>query len=246
MIHRRTALTSLGAAMVAGVYTTVRAQSGVGGPRRERIAVLGTGHLGQALAKGWARTGHRVIYGSRTPGDDRVRKLLKAGSRVTAGTPGEAAAQADIIVFALPWKPVRDLIPALGDLSGKIIIDPMNALTFISGYPASPSDLATSVAEELQSWMPNAKVVKAFNTPSARNIIDPRRAGGHVSIPLAGGDVGAKARVAALVSDLGLEPVDTGPLLAARDLEAMMRLSFGYYMYSKGKSFEYYLVPVPG
>jgi hypothetical protein len=102
----------------------------------------------------------------------------------------------------------------------------------------------TSVAEQLQALLPNAVVVKAFNTPSVRNILDPNRFDGPFSIPLAGADAGAKARVADLVSELGLEPVDTGPLIASRYLEGMMRLSFGYLLYSKGKSFEFYLRPV--
>jgi predicted dinucleotide-binding enzyme len=92
--------------------------------------------------------------------------------------------------------------------------------------------------------LPNAKVVKAFNTPSVRNIVDPSRLDGPFSIPLAGADAGAKARVAELVSELGLEPVDTGPLIASRYLEGMMRLSFGYLLHSQGKSFEFYLRPV--
>jgi predicted dinucleotide-binding enzyme len=249
MIHRRTVLTSIGATIAVSAFTTTQAQSGSGAQTREKIAILGTGNLGQALAKGWARTGHQIVYGSRTPDDERVKKVVKGtGSGASVATLEEAAAQANIVVFALPWKAVKDLMPAIGDLTGKIIVDPMNALKFVDGYPAPP-DLATSVGEELQSLAPGARVVKAFNTPAATNIVDPKRAGGHVSIPLAGADVAAKGRVAALVSELGLEPVDTGPLIAARYLEAMMRLSFGYFLYSKalyskGKSFEFHLVPV--
>ena len=76
--------------------------------------------------------------------------------------------------------------------------------------------------------------------------MNPQRAGGHVSIPLAGADVAAKSRVAALVAEIGLEPVDTGPLIAARYIEAMMRLSVGYALYTKGKFFEFHLAPVTG
>jgi predicted dinucleotide-binding enzyme len=238
VIHRRTVLASLGATIAVGAVTPTRAQS------KEKIAILGTGRLGQVLAKGWARTGHAIVYGSRNPDEERVKKIVQdTGSGASAATLGTAAAQADIVVFALPWKGVKDLMPAIGDLSGKIVVDPMNAMKFVDGYPGPP-DLATSVGEELQSWASNARVVKAFNTPAGRNILDPQRAGGHVSIPLAGADVGAKLRVAALVSELGLEPVDTGPLIAARYLEAMMRLSFGYLVYSGGKSFEFHLAPV--
>jgi 8-hydroxy-5-deazaflavin:NADPH oxidoreductase len=189
--------------------------------------------------------GRSENFGSRTPDDERVKKVAKdIGAAVSVATLGQAAAQAEIVVFCLPWKPVKDLMPAIGDLTGKIVVDPMNAMKLVDKYPVPP-DIATSVAEELQSLVPMARVVKAFNTPAAANIVNPGRAGGHVSIPLAGADVAAKLRVAALVSEIGLEPVDTGPLIAARYLEAMMRLSFGYLLYSKGRFFEFHLVPVP-
>jgi 8-hydroxy-5-deazaflavin:NADPH oxidoreductase len=243
-IHRRTVLATLGGTIAVGASATGHTQSANNARSREKIAVLGTGSLGQVLAKGWARAGHRIVYGSRTPDDERVRKVVTDTSyEASAATPGEAAGQSDIVVFALPWKAARDLMPAIGTLAGKVIVDPMNSVKLVDGYPL-PGETTTSVGEELQSLAPNALVVKAFNTPAARNIVDPKRAGGRVSIPLAGTDAGAKARVAALVSDLGLEPVDTGPLIASRYLEAMMRLSFGYLLYSKGKSFEFYLAPV--
>jgi predicted dinucleotide-binding enzyme len=236
MIDRRTVLAALGAAV------TVRAVARTQAP--EKIAILGTGRLGQVLATGWVRAGHRLVYGSRTPEEDRVRRVAQ-DTGVPAVSSKEATAQSDIVVFALPWSPVRELLPVIGDLSGKIIMDPMNSGRIAGGYVVPDEAVPTSIGEELQALAPRAKVVKAFNTPAARNIVDPARAGGHVSIPLAGEDAAAKARVAALVTDLGLEPVDTGPLIAARYLEAMERLSFGYFVYQKrARSFEFYLAPV--
>jgi predicted dinucleotide-binding enzyme len=118
----------------------------------------------------------------------------------------------------------------------------MNALKMVDRYPWPP-DISTSVAEELQAALPGAHVVKAFNTPAARNVADPKRVATPLTIALAGEDAAAKMRVAKLVSALGLEPLDVGPLVAARYLEGMMRLSLGYYVYSR-KSFEFYLSPV--
>ena len=138
----------------------------------------------------------------------------------------------------------NDVAATLGGLAGKVVMDPMNSFRTIEGYPYPSPEVPTSVAEQLQALLPDAKVVKAFNTPSARNIVDPSRVGGPFSIPLAGADVDAKARVAELVAELGLEPVDTGPLIAARYLEAMMRLSLGYLSYTGGQSFEFDLRPV--
>ncbi len=240
-MDRRTALTSLGAALAT---TSALAQQPPA--HKSKIAVLGTGHLGQILAKGWVKAGHPIVYGSRTPEDAKVGKVVQdTGSGVSVTTNKEAAAQSEIIVFALPWKPVKELVAGLGDLSGKILIDPMNSVKMVDGYPVL-ADVTTSVGEELQSYAPTAHVVKAFNTPDASNIAHPEQvSGGKVSIPLAGADATAKARVAELVSELGLEPVDTGPLIASRYLEGMMLVSLGYYFYGKRtKSFEYYLAPV--
>jgi 8-hydroxy-5-deazaflavin:NADPH oxidoreductase len=266
VIRRRTVLAGLGATVAASSLARAQAQGSVPAQRAsERIAILGTGKLGQALARCWVRTGHPIVFGSRTPDDERVKKVAQdiaagsgdardvsatsAGPRsaapaVSVTTPRGAIAQADIVLFALPWRAVKDLVPTLGDLNGKIIIDPMNAaLTITDGYPAPPTELI-SLSEQLQALAPGAKVVKAFNTPTAANMLNPARAGGHVSIPLAGADVAAKSRVAALVSQIGLEPVDTGPLVAARYIEAMFLVSVGYVIYTKGKFFEFNLVPV--
>src|SRR6185295_13987890 len=217
------------------------------GQDKEAIAVLGTGGLGKAMGKVWAQHGHLIIYGSRTPEDPRVRKIVEeTGPQASAVSYRDVAASAaHMFLFALPPEAVPALIPLLRGLDGKVIMDPMNAFKMVDGYPQPSSDVQTSVAEQLQALLPNAKVVKAFNTPAARNIVDPHRLDGPFSIPLAGADAGAKARVAALVAELGLEPVDTGPLIAARYLEGMMRLSLGYFLYSdRKKSFEFYLRPV--
>ena len=245
MEDRRAFVSSVGAALALTTLAgKARGESG-DGRNNEAIAILGTGNLGKALGKLWAKNGHPIVYGSRTPEDARVQAVVKeAGSKASAVTPRAAVERADLILFALPPKVLPDLVPTLGELGGKVIMDPMNALQMVGGFPEAAPDVPTSVAEQLQALAPNAKVVKAFNTPSVKNIIDPKRLDGPFSIPLAGADAGAKARVAALVSELGLEPLDIGPLIASRYLEAMMRLSFGYLVYSKGKSFEFYLRPV--
>jgi 8-hydroxy-5-deazaflavin:NADPH oxidoreductase len=244
MSNRRTFLTTVGVVALTSLGGNARGQSREG-QDNEAIAILGTGKLGTAMGKLWAKNGHRIIYGSRNPEDVRVQKIVEeTGPQASALNPQAAASRANMLLFALPPEAVPTLVPTLGRLDGKVIMDPMNALRIVDGYPQPSPDVQTSVAEHVQALFPNAKVVKAFNTPSVRNIVDPNRLDGPFSIPIAGADAGAKARVAELVSELGLEPVDTGPLMASRYLEAMMRLSFGYLLYSKGKSFEFYLRPV--
>ncbi len=247
MTDRRTVMTALGAGCVLGAFTGgVLADPQGGTAAREPIAILGTGRLGSVLGKRWGEAGHRVIYGSRTPDDPRVRMVVSSsGGRASALPPKDAVSNAGVVVFALPWKPVKDLLPTLGDLTGKLIIDPMHfGLQLVDGYPHAPED-PTSLAEQFQALVPGATVVKAFNAIAAKTIFDPARLGGPVSVPLAGTDRPAKTRVAGLISEIGLEPVDTGPLAAARYLEDMLRVSVGYLIYSKGKSFEFYLRPVP-
>jgi predicted dinucleotide-binding enzyme len=241
MNDRRKFMTTIGAVLASTTLArNVEAQD------KEAIAILGTGKLGAALGKLWAKKGHRIIYGSRTPGEARVRKIVdETGPRASAMSHAQAtASEAKLVLFALPPQAVPTLVPTLEGLDGKVIMDPMNAFQMVDGYPQPSPGVQTSVAEQLQALLPNAHVVKAFNTPSVRNIVDPNRLDGPFTIPLAGADAGAKARVAQLVSELGLEAVDTGPLVASRYLEGMMRLSLGYFLYSKGTSFEFYLRPV--
>ena len=246
MNDRRTFIATVGTALaLTNLAKGARAQDS-SGANAEAIAILGTGNLGQAMGKLWAENGHAIIYGSRTPSDTRVRTVVKeTGPSATAVSNAEAtASEAQLVLFALPPDAIADLVPTLEGLDGKVIMDPMNAFEMVDGYPHPARDFQTSVAEQLQILLPNSKVVKAFNTPAVSNIVDPGRLDGPFSIPLAGADPDAKARVAGLVSELGLEPLDTGPLIASRYLEGMMRLSFGYLLYSQGDSFEFYLRPV--
>jgi 8-hydroxy-5-deazaflavin:NADPH oxidoreductase len=247
MTDRRTVMAALAAGCtVAGLSESVWADPSDATRDREPIAILGTGRLGSVLGRRWGEAGHPVIYGSRTPSDLRVKEVIgNSGTNAVAMLPQDAVRKAAVVVFALPWKSVKDLVPTLGDLSRKLIIDPMNfGLQLAEGYPRAP-DEPTSLGEQLQALVPGATVVKAFNAIAAKTVLDPARLGGPVSVPLAGADRTAKARVAALISAIGLDPVDTGPIAAARYLEDMLRVSVGYLIYNHGKSFEFYLRPVP-
>jgi 8-hydroxy-5-deazaflavin:NADPH oxidoreductase len=102
-----------------------------------------------------------------------------------------------------------------------------------------------SIAERVQAAAPGASVVKAFNTTGVHVMADPSVAGGPVTIPIAGGDAAAKARVARLVRDVGLEPLDVGPLASARFLEEMLRLYIAVRRTNPGQAFEFYLRPTP-
>ncbi|TVQ44877.1 MAG: hypothetical protein EA371_12930 [Gammaproteobacteria bacterium] len=190
-------------------------------PERERIAIIGTGNVGSALGRRWAAAGHDIIYGSRSPEAAHVQALLAAtGPAASAATPAEAVREADIVVLAIPWRVAEDTVRDLGDLSGRVVIDPINASDFTRGrvelgHPA--------LGETLAGLAPAAAFVKALNTTSYQNMLEPPtdRA---ITVPLAGDDSQALARVARLVAELGLSPRVVGPLYNARYLEAMGNL----------------------
>ena len=213
--------------------------------RADTIAVIGTGEVGSALGPEFAALGHRVVYGSREPERDEVRALVaQSGDDAAAARPDAAAAGAEIVVLAVPGLLVEEITRGLGDLSGKIIIDPTNALR--RGEDGLlEMGVETSNAEIIQAAAPGARVVKAFNTLNWRQMVDPETSGGPVSIPLVGDDAGAKAKVAELVEGLGLEPIDLGPLRGARHVEGMLVLWINNRRGDR-PAFDYYLRKVEG
>lgn len=227
--------------LVTAIVGTITVASAihVRGASADTVAIIGTDDVAAALGPGFARLGHDVIYGSRDPDRDKVRELVaRTGGNSAAMGQAQAAAGADVVVLAVPWDVVEDVVRNLGDLSGKIIVDPTNPRAVgedgLRWYPREISN-----AEIIQQLAPGAHVVKAFNTLSAGTMADPAAAGGPVSIPLAGDDPQAKQRIAALVSGIGLEPVDVGPVRYARIVEGLYYLRSNARMY--GQPFDYHL-----
>jgi NADPH-dependent F420 reductase len=181
---------------------------------------LGTGGVGGTLGTRWALAGHHVVYGSRDPSHDKFPLLLREGGEKTSVTTlKQAISDADAIVVALPWQHTRDILADLGDLSGRVVIDCENPLKpDLSGLDL-PSD--TSAAEQIASWLPGAKVVKAFNTASTKVMRDPDFGQQNATMFYCGDDAAAKAVAQQLIADLGFEPIDAGPLVCARYLESL-------------------------
>ncbi|MBT8444494.1 MAG: NAD(P)-binding domain-containing protein [Gammaproteobacteria bacterium] len=209
------------------------------------IAIIGTGEVGSALGVSWGRLGHPIIYGSRNPDSDKVRELVARSGNARAVSSTEAAQQADIVVMATPFKAALELIPRMGSLDGKILIDPMNALTF-DNERQRVGIYSELVAEQVQALAKGARVIKALSLTNARNMNPDRKFPEPISVPLAGDDPDAKAVVIQLVEELGLDATDVGALYNARYLEAMAPLYV--YMNAFHRSpggFEYHFTAAP-
>jgi NADPH-dependent F420 reductase len=186
-----------------------------------KIAILGSGNVGAVLGRRWHEAGHEVTFGSRDPQSPRTRATVApAGGRATGVA--AAAVAAEVAVLAVPWAAVRQTLAAAGPLEGKVLLDCTNPLgPGLEGLEVGP---ATSGGEEVARLAPAARVVKIFNTTGAGNMADPRYGGQAVSMLHAGDDEAAKRTAARLARDLGFEPIDAGPLRAARLLESLALL----------------------
>ena len=226
------------ARLVLGALLTLTA---AGAALGETIAIIGTGQVANALGPMFAEQGHTIVYGSRDPSRADVRDLVaKTGGGASATTPAEAAAGAEVVMVAVPWDALPDVVRSLGDLSGKIVIDPTNPrIVGDDGLRDWAHD--TSNAQIIQEMAPGARVVKALNTMNWRTMVDPHATGGPVSVPVVGDDPEANAFVVELVDAIGLEAIDLGPLRYARMVEGM------YILWGNGntlgRSFNYYLRP---
>ena len=207
----------------------------------ETIAIIGTGEVAGALGPEFAAIGHEIVYGSRNPDRESVNELVgKTGVMASATGQREAAQRGQIVILAVPWNVVGTTLNTLGDLSGKIVVDPTNPrIVGNDGLRDYVSE--TSNADMIQSPIPEAVVVNAFNKMPWRTLVEPDSTGGPVTVPIVGNDTEAKAVIAALISGIGLEPVDLGPVRYAHVLEGM------YYLWgnaaAQGHGFNYYLRP---
>lgn len=179
-----------------------------------KIAVIGTGSMGSGLGQAFARN-HQVVMGSRDP--ERASVVAQNIGAAGGATYAEAAQDADVVVLALPWKAVGETIPALGDLSGKILLDITNPYTEGGLQNVEPSS-----SEEVQRLAPGARVVKGWNTVYARNLIDPDFDGLAASVFVCGDDAHAKDVVIGLAKEIGFVPEDVGALSSAAALTRLL------------------------
>jgi hypothetical protein len=185
-----------------------------------KVAILGTGAVGQALARGFIELGHEVVFGSREPAGPAAQKATAAAPRSRAVSFAAAAKEAELAVLATPWGGTQNALKLTGveHLAGKVLIDVTNPLDFAGGRPKLALGFDTSAGEQVQAWAPRALVVKAFNTVGNGMMFKPtlRHA---PTMFIAGNDAGAKETVTGLLKQFGWEASDLGGLEAARLLE---------------------------
>jgi hypothetical protein len=189
-----------------------------------RIAFIGHGNVGGALARALQRHGHEVTLAARDPGSDSVRELLARSPGLRASPPAEAVAGAEVVFLATPFHANAEALrPLAGALAGKVLVDCTNPVG-----PGLSHGLGSrrSGTELVQSLAPGARVVKAFSIYGFENFEDPSFPGAGVRpvMMLCGDDPGAKATVAGLSTQLGWEALDVGGVEQALHLEHLTLL----------------------
>lgn len=201
-----------------------------------KIAVLGTGSVGRALAGAFSGLGHEVLMGTRSPQETlarteepSVKSWLASNPAVTLVGLAEAAAESTIVINATSGEASLEALRSASaeNLDGKVLIDVANPLDFSSGFP--PNLLVSntdSLGEVIQRTFPKAKVVKTLNTVNADLMISPGKlASGEHHVFVSGDDDGAKATVTGLLSELGWKyVVDLGDISTARGPEMYLAL----------------------
>ena len=193
-----------------------------------QIGILGSGDVGQALGLGFAKLGHDVKIGSREPGSDKLKPwVAMAGKRASTGSFEDTARFADIAVLATLWSgtesALNQAVPQ--NLAGKLVIDVTNPLKFGPNQPPSLSvGFSDSGGEQVQRWLPQSKVVKAFNTVGHAHMVQPDFPGGPPDMFICGNDTSAKHTVAGICRQFGWGVVDAGGIEGARLLEPLCML----------------------
>lgn len=184
-----------------------------------KIAIIGTGNVGQALGSSWAQQGHDILFGSRDPQSEKVQALLaEVGETAVAAPIPAAVAAAEVVVLAIPWSAVQSTAESIADWGGKILIDATNPIApgFTLAYGKDISG-----AEMVARWANGARVVKAFNSTGAENMANPLYGDQASTMFIAGDDTAAKQTVTQLAEALGFDVADVGALQTARYLEPL-------------------------
>jgi predicted dinucleotide-binding enzyme len=184
---------------------------------KEKIGMIGSGNVGSAIGRSLALAGHEVMFSSRNLDSDK-KLAADVGKNARAGTPQEAAAFGEVLVFAVPYRALPELGKTLGSaLEGKVVLDACNP------FPQRDGEIATRAREQgagrvSAELLPGARIVRAFNAIGAARMGQAHEEPGKVGMPIAGDDKEAIAIASRLIREIGYEPVLVGGLAMGRYL----------------------------
>lgn len=207
------------------------------------VAVIGTGTLASVLGPAIGQQGYRVVYGSREPEREVVRSLVaRTGTDAAAAHPSAAAAQASIIILAVPREVLHEVMATLGSLHNKVVVDVSGGRKRVAddGYLELVPDSA--FAEEIQARHSESRVVR-INLPNMILFLNPTLLGERPTVLIAGNDPQARAAVARLIFDTGMDPWDAGPLRFARVFDAINVMNLIPAQQGRVEGYELKLVP---
>lgn len=197
-----------------------------------KAGILGTGDVGRALGKGFISLGYEVMIGTRDPESEKVAKLVKElGPAASAGTFQQAVRFGEVLALATLWSGTENAIRLAGPdhFAGKTVLDATNPLVFqAKGPPKLALGHTDSGGEQVQRWIPKARVVKVFNIVGNAHMVQPDFPGGPPDMFICGNCEEAKKIVAGICADLGWPTIDVGGIEGARLLEPMCILWVEY------------------
>lgn len=195
------------------------------------IGIIGSGAVGQQLAKDLITHGHSVTIGTRDP--SKLAEFSGQNPNVKIASNAEAATFGEMVLLATHWDGTQNAI-SLADpknLKGKVVVDITNPLDFSTGQPALSIGFNTSAGEQVQAWLPNSHVVKALNSITSFAMLNPKTfIGGEPDMFIAGNDANAKQTVQNFLEGVGWGVVDLGDISKSRLIEplAMIWITVGF------------------
>lgn len=186
------------------------------------IGIIGSGLVGQHLAAGLPGFGHNILLGTRDA--TRLEEFAANNPKLQIGTYADAAQFGEVVFLAVNFDGMLSALSLAEqtNLAGKVVVDLSNPLEFSTGKPGLSLGWNTSAGESVQTWLPEAHVVKALSACGKNSMLTPRTAiGGEPEMPIAGNDLVAKRLVSTLLKDFGWTVVDLGDITLSRLIEPL-------------------------
>ena len=191
-----------------------------------KIGVLGSGTVGQTLASGFLKHGHTVTLGTREPKEKAIQEWLAKNPGASVGSFAEAARDGEVLVLAVLGRAVENVIKIAGaeNFAGKPVIDTNNPIADappVQGVLQFTTGPNESLGEKIQALLPQAHIVKAFNSVGSVKMVNPHYEQGPPTMFLCGDNDAAKGKVPEIIRQFGWEPLDCGGIIASRALEPL-------------------------